>query len=450
MYAEADFPLQAATMFGVSESPDRISQQVNFQCQTSECRYPTFKSLAICSRCANIDSHLEKNTASTGDQFYSYARGNPAAMVEYNQTQYQLPNGLFINNVRDHPLEHFVYMTMAGTSHPEKTIAMQDVDALIWSQSVVKVEPPKEGQLWPDIPVHATECALYYCVKEYTSEVKNGTLIETSAECTDEKRNPKSWELRSKILNNTGDNGLSDSFVKSLAFDDTQSALRRTDLQLGSKYNVSKAAVDSISGFVQSSFGPCLNSSGICDFEEDPINGYYIASGSLEEGQQEYEPAAAKVFWETDDLAYVFDNVARSMSNAIRNGADEGGSAVIPGEVGVTIAVYDVDWRWISLHVSIELGVMLFLALTMWASASRFRLPIPVWKSSSLAVLFSGANAREGLNASTKTELEDVARTMFSTLAGVRTRGEMAPALDTRTSPVTDGGGNYRQVHDSN
>jgi hypothetical protein len=415
-FPDADFALQAATVFGVSESIERISQQVNFKCLTSHCRYPKHRSIAICSRCESIDDYLKTNTASIGSQFINFAKGNPAARVRPNQTEYRLPNGLFLNNLRDGQWSQMVYMTMAGTPHPGKTIKMGGVDTLIWSQSVIKVEVPEslENALWPDFPVHATECALYYCVREYDSEVNNGTLVERSVELTNEKRDPESWQI-SRIASATGGT-LSDSFNKSIAFDKTQSFPRRTDLRLGDRFNLSQAAVDSISHFVQLTFGPCLNASGICDFNKDPINGYFVTEGGLKTGMQQYEPPAAKVFYDANDLGAVFDKVARSMSNAIRNGADEG--AAIEGIVGITTTVYDIDWRWIVLHGLILIGAVLFLITTVWASSTRFARPLPVWKSSSLAVLLRhNEEFCNGLGACpTREELEHSARSVRSSL----------------------------------
>jgi hypothetical protein len=294
---------------------------------------------------------------------------------------------------------------------------MQDVDTLIWAQSVIKSDIPKEGQLWPDYAVHATECALYYCVREYSAEVKNGTLVEISREVTDNKRNPASWQVGASLI----EDGLLESEQKSLAFDKVKSIAQRTDLQLGSTFNLSQAAVDSISHFVQPTFGPCLNQTagGTCDFETDPINGFYIAEGGLENGTVQYKPPAAKVLWDTPSIEDVFSNVARSMSNAIRNGADEGPAATVSGQIGVTTTVYRIDWRWITLHVIIEAGVVVFLAVTAWKSRTRYGRPLPVWKSSALAALATGENARgPDHSTATRTELEDWARKKPMSLMG--------------------------------
>ena len=406
MFPDADFSFQAATVFGISESTDRISQQVNFQCPSSLCQYPTFRSLAVCSRCENIDSRLARNTNSNGAQYVDFARGNQGARAGPNQTEYRLPNGLFLNNLRGNDSNQLVYMTMAGTPYPEKSIVMQDIDTLIWAQSAIKTDIPKDGELWPDYAVHATECALYYCVREYSAKVTNGTLNEASVEIGDERRNPASWQIRF-----SEESELLESLKKSIAFDPIQSIVGRTDLQLGSTFNLSREAVDSISNFVRPIFGPCLNRSGDCDFNEQPINGYYVAQNGLDEGIQQYDPPAAKVLWESANFQDVFDNVALSMSNAIRNGADEGDSATIVGRVSVNITVYKVDWRWIVLHVAIEVGAVVFLAVTAWVSRTRYGHPLPVWKSSALAALAKGENIREpNASLSTRVDLEDRAR----------------------------------------
>jgi hypothetical protein len=423
-FPDADFPLQAATIFGISAPVDRISQQVDFKCRTSQCRYPKFKSLGVCSRCKNLDSHLEENTASDGTQYVGFERVDNGLIIGKNQTEYRLPNGLFINNIGAGNFRPKVYLTMAGTPHPENTITMQDVDTLIWSQSLIRIQVTDENRdnAWPDYPIHATECALYYCVQEYTSEVNNGTLAETSAE-TDDKRNPESWQVyMASHLSETGPEGLSAAFNKSTAFNETYSFARRTDLQLGDRFNLSQAAVDGTSRLMQETFGPCLDGSR-CDFDRDPINGYYMSRNLIDQGTAAFEPPVAQVLFEAADVGDLFGGLARSMSNAIRNGADataeESAGARVVGLVGVDTTVYHVDWRWIALHGLVELGAILFLGATVWTSSSRLGRAIPAWKSSSLAALFKGPEGlRRALeNASTTAALDDSARGILLSLA---------------------------------
>lgn len=61
---------------------------------------------------------------------------------------------------------------MYGTSDPNNTIDFKNMDTLIWSQNIIKVDTPRDGEsdmTWPYIDVLVSECALYYYVNNYTT-----------------------------------------------------------------------------------------------------------------------------------------------------------------------------------------------------------------------------------------------------------------------------------------
>ena len=69
------------------------------------------------------------------------------------------------------------------------------------------------------------------------------------------------------------------------------------------------------------------------------------------------------------------------------------------------------------LHVTIEVGAVVFLVVTVWVSRTRYGHPLPVWKSSALAALTKGENVREpNAGQSTRIDLEDRARGELLTL----------------------------------
>jgi hypothetical protein len=102
---------------------------------------------------------LQRNTEGVGSLYIQFARDVPGAISEANSTEYRLPNGLFVNNVDLKPGTSFhpmVYLTMQGTTSPAKTVAMNNIDTLIWSQSIIKVENSTDPETrWPDLRVSA-------------------------------------------------------------------------------------------------------------------------------------------------------------------------------------------------------------------------------------------------------------------------------------------------------
>ncbi|KAK3940913.1 hypothetical protein QBC46DRAFT_407821 [Diplogelasinospora grovesii] len=60
VFADADFGLQAAVIFGITAGPSAISQQIAFNCPSAKCGFTSSASLAVCSQCADLKSHLER------------------------------------------------------------------------------------------------------------------------------------------------------------------------------------------------------------------------------------------------------------------------------------------------------------------------------------------------------------------------------------------------------
>lgn len=84
-----------------------------------------------------------------------------------------------------------------GTGNPNKTNTMRDIDTLIWSMSVIYPDIEvvnASSSLWPDVRLQATECALYYCVKDVSSSMEGNQLLENITEATDAVGDPESWQ----------------------------------------------------------------------------------------------------------------------------------------------------------------------------------------------------------------------------------------------------------------
>ncbi|KYG13754.1 hypothetical protein FVEG_13999 [Fusarium verticillioides 7600] len=416
VYANADFDMQAAIAFGFSADAEAIQQQTPFSCQGSQCIFEDWESLSVCSMCSNITDHLETNTLSNGGLYNDLKFDQSYAQAGRNSTEYSLPNGLFLNNIDDEygPSQSMVYMTMSGTADPDSTVAMSYIDTLIWAQTVIKVATkpnPNSHDTWPSFGVMASECALYYCVRRYGNAKYNNSQISfTSEKRKDVERDPESWASLASLLQ--ASDGVSDTVLKSLAYHPHDSFIRRTDLRLRSAdgmtaWNVSDTAVYGISYYMQTFFASCLNRENCTQAVEDWVipNGFYLSASSSGGRQREdYRPSTAKVLWETDDIEPIFKNVAASMSNALRRGAD--GEVKGKGTVLSFTTVYKVVWPWMTLHCLQEIIALFILVSTICSTHRRSNI-IDVWKSSELAVLSKGATISTilgGLHTSQKLE----------------------------------------------
>lgn len=165
----------------------------------------------------------------------------------------------------------------------------------------------------------------------------------------------------------------------------------RTDLMLyspntGSRFSISKVAVDSISYFFQSTFATNLYDVNITNnpVRSGRFNGYYMNAS-----QEQYEPGIMQVLLTSQNLNETFEALAVSMSNAVRTGSDETFNEtanVVTGSKGEVVIFYRVVWPWISLHCFLVSTGLVFLTITL-REDRRHGPGVPKWTSSSLAVL---------------------------------------------------------------
>ncbi|CAG9989251.1 unnamed protein product [Clonostachys byssicola] len=439
--ADADVAMKAAGMFGLAADTQSVMQQTTLDCPGEACKFSKVASLAICSRCNNITSLLER-TEEEGPPLYSKITSDRSnnhkrdTLRTRPRTQYSLPNGLYLDNDDGSPHYFGLYMTTLGTVNRTKTLTMADIDTLIWSQNIIKVvndTSATEEIPWPNYEVHASECALYYCAKEYNFTVHNSTKTETSSsEITDWKRNLESWQtdpwFKEKLE-------LTPDVIDSVAYHPNNSFLPRTDLQLyvdvenglARSWNLSKDAVTGISYFVQTLFSMCM-SQNCSDAPDEWVapTGYYYHNL---QGYTEYEPAPSKILWEAKHINTTFANIARSMSNALQAGDDTKDSQI--GTVIQSVTTYRIEWGWIALHCTTAVAMLSFFILTLLSRApSGAR--VPVWKTSNLAILSRGPIVSDVLcDGQTLDQLERQAKLAQVSLLQVGPTDDMS-AMDTK------------------
>ncbi|KAF3018221.1 hypothetical protein E8E14_012789 [Neopestalotiopsis sp. 37M] len=434
--ADADYLMQSSIYYGLSRPEDDVFQQLNFTCSTGNCTWEhPVESLAVCSRCVDLSSVLEKREDDGGliDLFEPLEGPGPPFMRAY-----RLPNGLIIDNddlftFPDADYESGsgyagVLMTTFGTGDPNMTNSMQDLDTLIWATSFLKVQHPPEKYnqtLWRDLPIQALEYGLYYCINRYTPSVEQSILKE-STENISFSLAPISW-LPAESTNVWE--------LHTASGDDFM--LTAND----QNYNITQTAVYSIFSFFQSvCAGESLlfNQSNFPDILEGRLNGFYISNspGFQSPGSFQYSPSVMKIFWAEQDIPALFRAIARSMSNAIRDGADDDANKAVTGSTGVLTTHYLVQWGWITMHFAVFLSGLGFLIATMVRSR---RAPpmvlVPVWKDDALASLNFGSQLGPIFGSSdTLKEMEEVAATKFGRLqlkSGNTTATECDVSLET-------------------
>lgn len=204
---------------------------------------------------------------STFDQQWICYQQDNSALSSSNSTGFSVENGLWIekmdgwsyqmlsrNGSRKGTSGYYIngatMMASYGTGNPAATNTFQESDTLIWAMSMMQVlpDPTDNDTVWPNLPIKATECGLFYCVNSYTANVTNGILYEDEQPASNSLRASDSWQPYG------GSTFLTPSQVDSIQFDDCVSSVPRTDLTLGSGYNITWTSVNSISAFINSTF----------------------------------------------------------------------------------------------------------------------------------------------------------------------------------------------------
>lgn len=382
---DADFAMQSAILYGLTQPVNVTTQQLSHTCTSGNCTWDAFESLSVCNVCNDLSDQVVEYR--DYNVLYTDLQTDNGVGISEMSTAFRLPNGLFIDGFDGwNYTEKYisvkipggVFMTTYGTGNASETVSLQDVDTLIWAMTFLKVHPPQNSSVtWPNLPLEARECGLYYCVNQYDSRIVNGTLSEEVSEVTSVTRDPDSWQVTSSkwaaVLNS--------SIVSSLEFNDKLSAAPRSDLSLGGKYNVSQAAVNSISSYVNDLFSTNINiTHNVTATQQARLNGYIMSDGNLQ-----YKPSSMQAFNTSTDLPATFASLAKSMSNSIR--ANDDGAKVQAGTNYEMATFYEIEWEWISLHCFFIIAAIIFTALTIYQTRIR---GTPAWKSSSLAVLSRG------------------------------------------------------------
>ncbi|KAF8856580.1 hypothetical protein BDZ45DRAFT_727386 [Acephala macrosclerotiorum] len=377
-----DFSMQSAILFGLSNLPSAISQQMTVHCPGAHCIWPPYLSLGICSTCVDVTNLLTKytinNTAETQSTQYNSLLftlpGNGGAAPDLAAAEfftYNLSNGLYMDD--NGPSGPNVPLVSYSTTNRSNTTAFKDNELLLYSLTVIKYLT--EGGPIPGVPMIAIECSLAYCVNNYTSEMSNGTLSET-AKPLPSIVIPPSWEQQEESWGPLGTLGsLETSYVEILP---NASTATLPDLQLGNQFNISQAAINSIASGLTSVLTGTL---------QYGCTGFYLSNA-------EFTPQSTQLIYESPDLNSTFTGLAMSMNNIIRLNDDNG--TLVEGTVGIT--VYNAHLKWLSLPMIAVFGGFLLLGLTVFYTRMRH---LSIWKSSALSVLKVGATTTNHLDSET-------------------------------------------------
>ncbi|KAJ5184801.1 hypothetical protein N7491_007329 [Penicillium cf. griseofulvum] len=445
MTTELELSMQAAILNGLSRTRKVVDQQVTLQCPTGSCVWDQFQTLGVCNRCQDITSDLKRIDNFGGVYDAIYNDGNGGAFPKEKGTAFSLPNGHFLMNMDGCSLAPSnpcydvsqvagggpatqLTMSSFGTGDPNKTNSMQDVNTLIWSMSIIHLDTAKIDNSskseyeykWPEMPLLANECAIYYCVKTINSTMEGNILRENVSEATDAVRDPDSFLLSSRSQDRMAPENMPPVNESApLEFNELYAYVRRDDLALHFPDNLTKPsypiatrAVWALSQYMQNLFSTNITTgSNITTAISDVLRQDAVGYNGVIENEQS-NPAAVDSVWNPDklDLADTFNTLAVSITNEMREEYDGYTIDYVYGRTGTPTQFYKTRWGWIALHGVVLIGGAVFAFVTMIDSASPSK-EIPVWKNSTLATISTGSLAVDALKgAETVSEMEKKAR----------------------------------------
>jgi hypothetical protein len=429
---QLDQSAQAAVQFGLNSDAAAVGAQLPFSCLSGNCTWPSYISLAVCSKCTDLTDMIESVPATDYPMGWLVPHSTTGAMGPGPQalTEYFLPNGLNINNRRAGTSQGYRAKAMVATAftnlNPSTSLTFTDSSTLLFATTIMRINDtdyPEEG-FWPANPViEAAECGIYLCIKEFDSSVEDGVLHEQTREIASQREN-RSWEIAIPdsacegpcgVFNFTGVNTSVDAlFANSTFFPRSDLSIRvppgtasNNDLQ---RVNVSQDGIDSLSSYLWNFFdeGTFQNSSVAVFDPDEPCfrNDIEVTCGKLHNisgiaagpsgnpGDPEtaitFSPAIMQAIWGTPNLTQTFDNLAVSLTNEMRRNKDDT-LPDVTGQVGIVRTILQVRWPWISLPAFLLAISIVFFALTIVES---MRSMTPLWKGSAFPVLYHGLEAK--------------------------------------------------------
>jgi len=352
-------------------------------CPTSNCTFPAFESLSVCSACAAMPTLLERGCYNTtGDWlsgvnptggivpnittcgwFWKIRGRTPILMTGYRQNQDGSAGEAM--SMRMVPMADLLTRKPLV---PGGSINFKNVRNPIADFVVAAVEGGLSGAYQNRTPV-VHECELHWCVKSYQSNVWLGDLQETTRKPIEFDSNGADdpWVSVSEYRPNftmtipdphSGDNGVS---VYGLNNVTARQTIQIWDLWLPSTL-VGTAPSDS--QFLK----------------------WQWRSSSPSLRRMEDVP-----WMPPNDIPKFVSNIALATSNTVRRTVNDGSTKAdtIQGTAWSERTMVEIRWIWISLPAVLLVGSLIFLVVTIMRS-SKEKDTIGVWKTSALAVLLSG------------------------------------------------------------
>ena len=383
---DLDFSMQSALLSGLVAPQSQISQQTAFRCSSNHCQWEPYSSLAVCSACHDVRGDVAVVDVRPSDQlktFNYYWTDFDALSANFTGDIFQLPNNLSIWNKKGFSEQALMMTTY--TSRWSDTLRFKQNNTLIFALSVLRLPAvDQEEEADPFSQLTAAECGLYFCTKVFKSRVVNGTLVEETSELSS-TMDPTSFQaLDPTIVDDATEHP--DTLYAQNTFD-VRSNIRLLPGARGSVPNLSGAEVSQggAAGLITNAKGLLYTDHFNTALPAKPHLTITLGGGMRQSKQwgNVFQPAALQMLYDSTDLESTFANLANSMTSDIRrNGAvrrTERGIAEVP------VTLVRIRWPWTAYSCTLLIAGLFFLGLCMFLTTNA---PVPLWKTSALAILF--------------------------------------------------------------
>ncbi|KAI1383618.1 uncharacterized protein F4822DRAFT_421166 [Hypoxylon trugodes] len=354
--AQVDSVLQAAILSPVWNATRAPSLPCNFE----RCEWPSITTLGVCSSCTDFtDKVVPKCTVSS--------QSIPQAQCNYTldaNTTLSADFAVFGGAAEMTPY-HTLWHSQVNTTSPA-----QGQDALITQYSFISLPDisdwttlvdfnTKPWKLTSTPPINkAMQCSFSLCARTfetpYFANFTNGPLTGPSTPLNIAS-NPR--PLENDIVRVTLEPATSDHPPMNTTF-----AINECDFQ-------------DLNTYLQSLFNVQYWSEGM-------TRGPNQNSSSSTSNSPLITPNIGLALSETGDIPDLMRQIADSMTEALRTSVN---STVVTGVGMNTVTYIAITWAWLALPIALVVLTFLMLLLVIFRNGAR---GVPIWKSSSLALLF--------------------------------------------------------------
>lgn len=396
-----DFGALSSIWEGFSDLNSAENQKPTFYCSSRNCTWPIYASLAVCSACNDVSSHITKtsggkpiaNKTVPGITVTDNSKPTMLAELWPNFTKYEIKGqNLMINSHNGFESEWYdpPQLVARSTLNPGETVSFRDLKTLILSFSMLKPSNKFSTgrEKWENSHPTAEECALYFCTNIYQSAVEQSVLREDvlgsfSNRNLDSYAVSKSPE-RSRAMNQYFNYSLLFKNTEMVWYTDLQLtisqeeylAATKTSIRDDLKFNITCSTTCTLLDWFLNDFSRRQDSSDAQLIYPDPNN-------------NENLPAVMKILGRSQNLTKTFENVAASLTKWIRNRSMQ--TEPFVGTSTEWVIRIRISWGFLTLPIGALLGGCLFCLLSIWETR---RVGLPAWRGSSLATLAHGLDMR--------------------------------------------------------